>query len=394
MVELEFSVMARGENLLTELQPLLDQFEIEQRVRVRVTVLTWEQGWTELVKMALYGHGPDVSEVGTTWMGNLIAMDGLRPFAMPELFQLGGEKAFQAANWHSGSLVGDANLYAVPWLADTRLIYYRHSLLEKAGLAAETAFSTPAKLDHTLKQLRDCGLTPWSMDTTTQRVLHDAASWVWGSGGDFVSADGKHVVFAEPDARRGLKSYFELGRYLIPALQSLGGARADAGFLQGQVAARLGDSVTYLLHRQHHSDDAADWGIALPPGPSFVGGSNLVIWKHSRQASSALKLIKWLTAPHAQETFPLRIGLLPVRHEVLRASAFAHEPLYQQAAQGLQHGRSFPAIRLWGLIEDKLVSTFTQIWEELFSSAAPEVESLFDKYLTPLARQIDRTLGG
>ena len=135
MSDLELSIMARGENLLANLKPLLEQFEAETRIRVHVSMLTWEQGWTELVKMALYGHGPDVSEVGTTWMGNLIAMDGLRPFNMVELYQVGGEKAFQAANWQSGFFVGETNMYAVPWLADTRLIYYRRSWLEKAGIA-------------------------------------------------------------------------------------------------------------------------------------------------------------------------------------------------------------------------------------------------------------------
>jgi multiple sugar transport system substrate-binding protein len=223
--------------------------------------------------------------------------------------------------------------------------------------------------------------------------LHDAASWVWGAGGDFVSEDGKRVIFDQPAARQGLKAYFGLGRYLIAETQGLGGARADAGFLHRQVAVRLGDSVTYLLHRQHHPADAADWGIALPPGPSFVGGSNLVIWKHSRQAQQALKLIKLLTAPSSQQTFPVQIGLLPVRVEAFSVSDFVNDPMYQQAAQGLQQGRSFPAIRLWGLVEDKLVSTFIRIWEELFSTATTDIDALLDKYLTPLAQQLNRTLG-
>lgn len=393
MSDLELSIMARGENLLANLKPLLEQFEAETRMRVHVSVLTWEQGWTELVKMALYGHGPDVSEVGTTWMGNLIAMDGLRPFNMAELYQVGGEKAFQAANWQSGFFVGETNMYAVPWLADTRLIYYRRSWLGKAGLALDSAFSTQAQIEQTLSRLRDCGMIPWVMDTNSQRTLHDAASWVWGAGGDFVSEDGKRVIIDQPAARQGLKAYFGLGRYLTPENQRLGGARADAGFLQGQVAARLGDSVTYLLHRQHHPVDAADWGIALPPGPSFVGGSDLVIWKHSRQAPAALKLIKLLTAPAAQQIFPMQIGLLPVRVEAFSTSDFVKDPMYQQAAQGLQHGRSFPAIRFWGLVEDKLVSTFIRIWEELFSTATTDIDALLDKYLTPLAQQLNRTLG-
>jgi multiple sugar transport system substrate-binding protein len=392
MAELELSIMARGDDPAGDIQPLLDQFEAETHVHVHVTVLTWEQGWTETVKTALYGHGPDVSEIGSTWVGNLIAMDGLRPIAASELYELGGEKAFLPALWQSVGLQGEPGMFAVPWLADTRLIYYRRSWLAKAGLAAATLFDTPAQLTRTLSQLHASGVKPWVMSTTTQRVLHDAASWVWSAGGDFVSADGKRVIFDQPEARSGLKAYFELGRYLTEDLQRLGGLRADDIFRRGQVGGILSDSLTYLRYHPDHLEETADWEVALPPGPPFVGGSNLVIWRHSYQAQQAFKLIKFLTSPPAQVAYTSRVGLLPVRRETFSLPGLVNDPLYRQAAQALYHGRSFPAIRIWGLIEDKLINALDQIWKELFSPAAPEIGQLFDKHLAPLARQLNRTL--
>lgn len=356
MAELELSIMARGDNPAGDIQPLLDQFESETHVHVHVTVLTWDQGWTETVKTALYSHGPDVSEIGSTWVGNLIAMDGLRPFAPAELYELGGEKAFLPALWQSGSLRGEPGMFAVPWLADTRLIYYRRSWLAKAGITAASMFSTPEQFAHALSQLHVSGVKPWVMSTTTQRMLHDAASWIWSTGGDFVSADGTRAIFDQPEARRGLKAYFELGRYLTEELQRLSGSRADDVFRQGQVGGILSDSLTYLLYHQAHPEKTADWEVALPPGPPFVGGSNLVIWKHSYQAQPALKLIRFLTSQSAQVTYTPRVGLLPVRLETFSLPGFVNDPLYQRAAEGLRSGRSFPAIRIWGLIEDKLIS--------------------------------------
>src|SRR3972149_112001 len=125
MQELELSIMARGKDPAGDIQPLLDQFEAEHPIRVRGTVLTWNTAGAELVKIALYGHGPDVSEIGTTWIGNLISMNALRPFAMSELAGLGGAKAFLLSSWQSSSFIGERDVVcAVPWLADTRLIYY------------------------------------------------------------------------------------------------------------------------------------------------------------------------------------------------------------------------------------------------------------------------------
>ncbi len=393
MAEVELSIMARGADPIGNIQPLLDQFEAETRVHVHVTAIRWDRGWSETVKTALYGHGPDVSEIGTTWVGNLIAMMGLRPFAPAELYQLGGEKDFLPTLWQSGSLLGEPGMFAVPWLADTRLIYYRRSWLDQAGIADATAFSTPEQLARTLSQLHACGVRPWVMSTTTQRILHDAASWIWGTGGDFISADGKRVIFDQPEARSGLKAYFELGRYLTPDIQRVGGLVASKVFQQGQVAGILSDSLTYLLYHQDHPEETADWEVALPPGPPFVGGSNLVIWKHSHQAQHALKLIRFLTSAATQVAYTSCIGLLPVRLSTFSSPGFIQDPLYQQAAQALRSGRSFPAIRVWGLIEDKLINALDQIWQELFSPSAPEIDQLLDKYLVPLARQLNRTLG-
>jgi multiple sugar transport system substrate-binding protein len=51
-------------------------------------------------------------------------------------------------------------------------------------------------------------------------------------------------------------------------------------------------------------------GLALPPG-AMLGGSHLVIWKHSRKQDAALKLIRYLTQAEAQVKYARRIGLLP-----------------------------------------------------------------------------------
>ena len=157
MAEIELSIMARGNDPIGDIRPLIDQFEAEQHSHVRLTVLSWETAWTELVKVALYGHGPDVSEIGTTWIGNLVAMNTLRPFAPAELNVLGGSAAFLPSSWQSSIVLGEKEVCAVPWLADTRLIYYRRDLLDKAGVEAATAFTSPQHLALTLGRLRDGG---------------------------------------------------------------------------------------------------------------------------------------------------------------------------------------------------------------------------------------------
>ena len=87
--EIEISIMASSAE---GLQPLLDRFEAQENIRVRVRLLAWDTAWSDLVKFGLYGDGPDVSEVGSTWLGDLVAMNALRPFADYEVAGLGADR--------------------------------------------------------------------------------------------------------------------------------------------------------------------------------------------------------------------------------------------------------------------------------------------------------------
>ena len=57
MEEIELSIMA---GTAAGVQPLLDRFEAEEHIRVRVRLLAWDTAWSDLVKFALYSDGPVV----------------------------------------------------------------------------------------------------------------------------------------------------------------------------------------------------------------------------------------------------------------------------------------------------------------------------------------------
>ena len=75
MEEITFSVFEHGAGSVENLPALLQQFEQQFGVRVHLDVISsWEKGWSRLVEMALYHEGPDVSEIGDTWVGDLVRM--------------------------------------------------------------------------------------------------------------------------------------------------------------------------------------------------------------------------------------------------------------------------------------------------------------------------------
>lgn len=394
--DIELSFMARSADAVNDLKPLLERFEAEKRINVHLTVLKWETGWSELVKYALYGQGPDVSEIGSTWVASLAAMSALRPFDRPSLATVGQPSLFLPASWNSVSLADEDEIWAIPWLSNVRFIYYRTDLLEQAGVDPQTAFTTPENLENTLRRLQTLnGISPIVLPTHNSiNTLHTVAIWVWGADGNFVNAEGTKTLFNKAEARRGIQSYYNLYKYMSPEARGLDTIQADELFYQGRAAVIVSDPG--LLHPLRHNapDIAAKVATALPPGVPFVGGSNLVVWKSSRHQREALELIKFLVSTKMQMAFSQQVRSLPVRLETLNNPPFSDDPLYQPMVEGLKIGRSYRVRRLWGLVEEKMVTCLNQIWADVFADPNPDLNTLLDQHLEPLAKRLDLALAG
>lgn len=390
--EIEFSIMdANGERI----RPLLDRFEAETGIKVRLRLLAWDSAWSMFVRAALYGDGPDVSEVGTTWISDLIGMNALRPFDSAEVAILGREQAFFPAAWKSATRpVGPGRtldrIWSIPWLTGARLIFYRPGQLQRAGIDPQRAFETNAALEETVLRLQSAGVrVPWTVPTGyTHTTLLNIASWVWAAGGDFIREDGRATTFMQPAALQGLRDYFALGRCLTPEVRQLNGLEPDDYFLSNADTA-MTVSGPWLFGRAR-SAGVGDIDLALPPGASFVGGSNLVIWKYSQHADAAMRLVFFLTQHAAQESYCPVIGLLPVKQDSLERPPFSSDPFWMTAVRALKSGRTFPNIRLWGLIEDRMTAGLSAVWNSVLAGEA--IEEALQKHLAPLAYRLDQLL--
>ncbi len=394
---LELSIMNHGLRFIEEVRTMLAQFEQEARTEVQLRVLEWRDAWAELVKVALYNDGPHVSEIGNTWLSEFVSMNALRPFVGGEVTRLGGAQQFLPSAWQSVTPAAASNVtvmtWAVPWLADMRLIHYRKDLLGRAGIEARTAFQTPQSLLEACAQLQAAGVAnPIVLPSRqTRMTLHSLAAWVWGRGGDFTSPDGKKMLFVSELAKAGLYAYFDLARYMSPDMRDLDEYKSDAAFLSGAAAITI--SGPWLHASPDASPEAkADIDQALLPGTPYIGGSHLVIWKHTRYIEPALMLVRYLNSLEAQIRLVQTSGLFPTRLEVLTREPFRSDPFYQMAGEGLRAGRTFPTFSLWGLVENKLAEAFTAIWADILLTPKADIHAIVDEHLNDTAQRLNSTL--
>ncbi len=390
MVEIEFSVMEGIDGNANQLLPLLQAFEQEQHIHVNLTGINWDHGWEEITRYGIYGHGPDLSSIGTSWIGSLAAMNALRPFSPQEVSTLGGAEAFFEASWHSSFLVNDPTVWAIPWLADAHVFYYYKEAFKKAGIAdVGAALASQAALVETLEKLRQSGITyPLALTTLKSPViLHEAAHWVWSAGGDFISPDRREAIFNQPAALQGFTNYFRLKPFMSPKL--LSSAPLYFLFDRGEAALNLGGPYKGTIGRRTHLEWDHGLGIAPAPGSTFVGGSSLVIWQYSRKTREAFELLRFLSQQPAAIPAMPHDHLLPTRRQALQMASVESDVFHRTFLQAIQGGRSLPTLRLWGLVEDKLVAELVSIWAALFADPNQDLDTCLHRHLDPLVERLN-----
>jgi multiple sugar transport system substrate-binding protein len=324
-----------------------------------------------------------------------MGMGALRPFSSQELGgNISAEQYLPSARASvlAPGGAGQADrVWAVPWLADTRLIYYRPETFAQAGVDPQRAFQTPRTLLEAGAQFQAAGRpNPMVVSSRfTHITLHNIASWLWASGGDFMTPDYQQVKFDTPTARAALGAYFDLIKYMSPSARGLDDHGVHAAYRSGEAASVLTGT---WLQGSLAPEVAARTQHALPLGRPYLGGSQLTIWKHVQQPGPALTLVHYLTSAEVQLHFVKSTGLFPTRLDVLSHKTFRQDPFFQQVAEGLKQARAFPAFPLWGLVEKRLTEAFTTIWAEILKAEDVAVRAIVDKHILETARRLNATL--
>jgi len=389
--KITLSTMSRSAEVSSSILADMSQFGTLNGMDIACQEFDYSTGWSDFMRMSIYGGSPDVSEIGTTWIHDFAAMSVLRPFTAGEVRSVGGKDTFVPAVWQSGVSAGAT--WAIPWMTDLSMVCYRRDMLAKAGIQEQGAFQTPERFEETLHRLQQAGIkAPWVVPTQRSYInVHNLAMWVWQAGQDLVDTENKIVLFNQPAVRSAILSFFSLYRYISRDMQHLAEREADQMFIDGKAAITISGPWN-IIHSLHTPKVAANMGLAIPLGCSYMGGASLIVWEHTNQSAAALELIAHLTSREFQTVFPRTAGLLPGRMDSLDSFPLPDASLYPLVYQALQSGRSLPSIGLWGLIEDRLAHAIPRLWDDIFASPNPDLEALYDEHIAPLTNRLNMTL--
>jgi multiple sugar transport system substrate-binding protein len=400
MKELEFSTMYNTDSSGLG-DSFFEPFVKRHLVNVKRLHMDWNDSWNLLVQFGLNSRGPDVSEVGTTWLGSFHTMDALRPLAMGETALLGGENDFPPALWQACKVEGENLLFGIPWTLDLRVVLYRRDWLQKAGVDEATAFADSGHFSETLSRLQAAGHpSPLGLTTTEThtRLSHDVACWVWSAGGNLRSDDGRRMMLMEPESRAGLEAYFGMKKFISLEMSGLTEIQVFEDFFAGKTAAAILPERAYLEVVTTTSNYVApevkeNIGLAMLMQAPYIGGSALTIWRHSSDYQDSLKLIQHLTSLESwQALSKIYPPYPPARLDALDKSPLAQMPCYPAVRKSLQNGRCFHSGYRWRGVEARLVSVIEQMWSDLRANPELNIASEVEKRFSDLCIRLEQTI--
>ena len=262
-------------------------------VSVEVTAVPWDAAHDKIVNAIAAGEVPDVSMIGTTWMGEFATLGGLAE--TPDSID---PSAFFEGAWETTEVDGVS--YGVPWYVETRLVYYRTDLAEAGGFN-----QAPANWDE-LTQLAEAQVDGGA-DVGIGLQPGGTGAWqtfmpfFWQAGGEIMDGEGNFTIDGEAcvEALTFYDSFSENG--LAP--DAVSDVPPESQFAEGTVGSFISGPWMIGLITDAGADPAT-WTVAHQPeqesATSFVGGSNIAVLDQADNQAAGWAFIEYLSRPEVQ----------------------------------------------------------------------------------------------
>ena len=271
---------------------LIRKFEKENQCKIELTELSWNDGKTKIIAAFSSDAQPDIIELGSDWVAQFSSANVLADLTNDSIdFELFLDYSLLPAMWND-------KYYAVPWIVDTRVMFYNKKLMQDAGLTdiPPTTYSELIEYSNIINQPNNDIYGFGTNGQDPHRLYKKVLPIMWSNGGDILDASGNPRINSITNSE-ALNIYLKLSRCGIIETQR----QLDSYFAHGKIGFVF--SGAWLLEKIKNGNPNLNFGVATVPaitdkrsGISFLGAEYLSITQKSTKKELSLKLIKFLTA--------------------------------------------------------------------------------------------------
>ncbi|MGX1900703.1 sugar ABC transporter substrate-binding protein [Thermolongibacillus altinsuensis] len=358
------NVWAMGEEAKS-LPKIAEDFEKENpNIDVKVQAIPWDQAHDKLLTSVASKKGPDVIQMGTTWIPEFASANALldlKPYIKeyPE---------FDENNFYPGSVETtkyEDKVVGIPWYIDTRVLFYRKDLLEEVG------YNEPPKtwdeLRDAAKKLAKRGDNKYgiSIDTNEQSL---AFMFARQNGSKLLDEQNKPLFNQKEfvEAVEYLNSFFKDGS----APKDLGLDIVQAFRGEGIIPMFISGPWMVKIINDQAPELKGKWATAVLPKKennlSVLGGSNLSVFQYTKHKDAALKFIAYMSKPETQLKWMKMTNSLPAAKEAWKDKSLQEDPYYKTFGQQMENAKPMPMIKQF----EEIAQTYLKSFEKIYRSGA------------------------
>lgn len=344
-----------GSNLEEAIKPFTEETGIE----VEVEAIPWDNVNDRLTTAIASGEGPDVTQIGLSQLASFVEGGALEDIGD----EIGDYPNLDPANFPASvspeNLYPDGGTYSVPWVSDTRVLFYRSDILAEAGVDAPPA--TWDELRSTAKTLAERGEGQYGY-YIPQWDAPLPVAYAWQAGAEPIDDDG--AIDLDTDGFRAAVDHY-LGFYEDGSVPTAGDFDQATGFISGTAPMLVSGPYLANAIKEQAPDLEGKWGVTTVPAnetsTSLFAGSNLGVWAGTENLDASLQLLDFLADPATQAAWYEAVGELPAATAAFEDAALADDPLVAVYAEQLQDARPLPISTAWDAASQAVLEALNAI---------------------------------
>ena len=349
---------AEGENL----SKVVSNFTKETGIKVKVQNIPWANAHDKLLTAVASKQGPDVIQMGTTWMSEFKEAGALADLSK----YISKDKNLSDSNFYDANLATtkfNGKSYGIPWANDVRVLYYRKDVFEKSGITEAPKTWDELTKDASILSARGKGEYGISIDPAEQSFAFMMANQ---AGSDLIK-DGK-PQFDKKEFTQAVsyinnfvqKGYAPKQPLSTDVTQTFGGEDPKTPMFIS------GPWMVSLLNAAGNNIPGNYGTAVLPKGPdnndSAVGGNNLTIASWSKAKDASAKFISYMSSPKEQLAWYKLVNDLPTNKSALQDKSISGDVLMKPIVEQLDHAKPMPMVPQYEQIAQSYLTFQQNIW--------------------------------
>ncbi|MBD2848576.1 sugar ABC transporter substrate-binding protein [Paenibacillus sp. IB182496] len=351
-------VWAMGEEgkLLEEFAASFEQEHSD--IQVDVQAIPWANAHDKLLTAVASGKGPDVLQIGTTWVAEFGEAETFLDLTdyMEEYPNFARDNFFEGA---TSSTEFDGKIIGIPWYVDTRVLFYRTDLLADVGYPEGP--QTWEEVEDAAGQLAARGGRSYGLDID-QQDQNFPFMLAWEQGWQYEIEAGAES-FAEPGFVRAMDIYTGFfARGEAPVSDDMDITQA---FRQGIKPMFFSGPWMVRTIQDQAPELEGQWNVTLMPEgetrDSLIGGAHMTVFHNSPHVEEALAFISYLADPQTQTEWYDVSKALPAVKSAWDTPALAEDEMLGVFQEQMQHVKAPPLIGQYERIATELRKAIERI---------------------------------